>query len=97
MRLLLRLIGIALAGYGAWALYNQYGDRVRNLSGPAKDFSEHAQTAAQSTADTFRDAGSDVADSLRNSASEIDRAATDAGAAAMRTLQTSVHEPTRSS
>ena len=96
MRLLIRLIGLALAGYGAWVLYDKYGTRVKDLAGPAKDFSERARATADSTANTFRDAGKDIAESLRSSASEIDSAASDAGTAAKYALRENDREPTPS-
>jgi hypothetical protein len=88
MRSLLRLIVLALAGYGAWSLYEKYGQRLSSLAAPAKEFSQRATGTAESAADRLRGAGKEAAESLKSAAVELDEAATDAGAAAMRTLQT---------
>ncbi len=95
MRSLLRLIILALAGYGAWSVYEKYGQRLGGLTAPAKEFSQRATNTAESAADRLRGAGKEAADSLKSAAVELDEAATDAGNSAMRTLQTgNDREPT---
>ena len=42
MRSMIRLTILGLAGYGAWSLYEKYGQRLEELRGPVRELSERA-------------------------------------------------------
>jgi hypothetical protein len=88
MRILIKLVVLALAGYGAYALYEKYGNRVPALSGPAQEFGDRVSTAAHNAADTLSDSGTQAASAIKDAAAEAQRAAQDAVAAANRGLAT---------
>jgi len=86
MRLLIRLAMLALAGYGAWRLYEQYGPRAKELRGPAQEFSDRTTTAVQDAVQNVSRAAGQAASSVRDAEAEVERAARDAADEAERRL-----------
>ena len=82
MRLLLKLVILALAGYGAKALYDRYGAQAGGLQAPAGDFVDRARQAvgeaAQQVKGSVRDTARDVGDVAADLGDELGAAADDA-------------------
>jgi hypothetical protein len=97
LRLLIRLVVLALAGYGAWKLFDEYGSRAKNLSGPIETFSDRATTAARDAADGVGSAAHQAAVAVEDSAEKIARAAKDSADEAARTLGSNSGEAAKSS
>ena len=94
MKMIIRLVVLALAGFGAWKLYEQYGDRIPAMRGSFDEFSDRTASAAKDAADRVGYAADDATNPLRDSASDIGAAARDAQESMSRTLRES---PTASS
>jgi hypothetical protein len=88
MRILIKLVILALAGYGAYKLYEEYGNRAPGLVGPAQEFGDRVSTAAHHAADTLSASGAEAASAIKDAAAATQRAAEDAVAAASRELAT---------
>ncbi len=88
MRILFRLILLALAGYGVKSLWDRYGDRVRSLEPVGSEFADTARGAANDVASQAADAGRSVADTARQKADELRAAARDAADEATERMTT---------
>jgi hypothetical protein len=86
MRSMIRLVVLGLAGYGAWSLYEEYGQRLKDLRGPMREFSARATNATKTAANDISSAAEDATDAVKDSTAEIERAAKDARDNATRTL-----------
>jgi hypothetical protein len=75
MRLLFRIVVLALAAVGAKALYDRFAPKAAELRGPAGDVFDSAKNAAQGVTDHARVAASSVADDARAGAEEVRRQA----------------------
>jgi hypothetical protein len=73
VRLVIRLVVLALAGYGAWKLFDEYGSRAKNLSGPIETFSDRATTAARDAAEGVGSGAHQAAVAVEDSADEAAR------------------------
>jgi hypothetical protein len=82
MRLLLRLVILALAGYGVKALYDRYGTHAGELQRPASEFIDRASSALGRSAEQARGSVAGAAAEVRDAAAglgdELSRATTDA-------------------
>lgn len=82
MRLLLKLVILALAGYGAKALYDRYGAQAGGLQAPAGEFVDRARhavgEAAQQVKGSMRDTAHDVEDAASDLGDELGAATDDA-------------------
>jgi hypothetical protein len=78
-KVLIKLAVAALAAVGVYALYVQYGKRVRRLQGPAEEFVNRASSAVQEAGHTVGQAGNQAADAIEHAAERIADAATAAG------------------
>jgi hypothetical protein len=87
VRMIIRLIVLALSGYGAWKLYEQYGDRLPAMRGSFDEFSNRTASAAKDAADRVGSAADDATSAIRDSASDISAAARDAQEDMTRTLR----------
>ena len=96
MRLLIRLTILALAGYGGWMLYQEYGGRVKHLREPMKKLSDRAATATRDAAENVEVAANQAAGAVKDSTVEVGRAAKDAADEASRALASTGSEPTTS-
>ena len=97
LRPLIRLVVLALAGYGAWKLYEEYGSRAKNLGGPIETFSDRATTAARGAAEGVGSAAHQAAVAVEDSAEKIALAAKDSANEAARTLGSNTGEAAKSS
>jgi ABC-type transporter Mla subunit MlaD len=77
MRMLIRLVTLALAGYGAWSLYERYGSQTRELEPPVREFSDRATAAAKDAAENVGRSAQDAASAVGDATSELQRAARD--------------------
>jgi hypothetical protein len=94
VKMIIRLVVLALSAYGAWKLYEDYGDRIPALRGSVDDFSTRSTTAAQDAADRVSFDAGDASEAVRNAAADIGAAARDAQENMTRTLR---ETPTSSS
>lgn len=82
MRLLFRLVILALAGYGAKTLYDRYAGTAADLQQPASQFLDRARSAvgqtAQQVGDSVRGSASQMKDAAGNLSDAISDAADDA-------------------
>ena len=77
MRFLLRLGVLALAAFGAKALYDRFAPKAAELKGPAGDVLDTAKTAARDVTQHAKDAAAEVADDARQKANDVrDQAST---------------------
>jgi hypothetical protein len=86
MRILIKLVVLALAGYGGYSLYEKYGNRIPALRGPAQEFGDRVTSAAHDAGDTLSGSVSQAAGAVKDVAAETRRAATDAATAASQAL-----------
>jgi len=90
MRLLIRVVILGLAGYGAWCLYDRYGAASASMRGPVQDFSSRASTAARDAARqvgaSAQRAADESRDAVSDATSEVSRAAQDLGDEAERRM-----------
>jgi hypothetical protein len=77
MRWLIRLATLALAGYGAWSVYDRYGSRSRQLEPAVRQFSDRATAAAKGAAENVGRSAQDAASSVGEATSEMHRAVKD--------------------
>src|SRR5438552_1069541 len=89
MRTLTRLTILALAGYGGWTLYQEYGGRTKNLREPIKELSDRAVTATREAAESVKLAATQAAAAVKDSTAEVERAAKDAADEASRVFSPS--------
>jgi uncharacterized protein YjbJ (UPF0337 family) len=93
MRLLIRLVILALAGYGAKALYDRYAGAAGQLQQPASEFFDRARSAVGQTAEqvkgSVRSSASDVKDAATDLTHEVKDAAGEAADDATRQMPTS--------
>ena len=87
MKFTLRVAVLALSAYGAWSLYETYGDRLRSTLGSVDDFAEDAKRSTSAGADKVSSAVGDAAEAIVESASDITKAASDAEDSVSRTLR----------
>jgi hypothetical protein len=97
LRTLIRLVVLALAGYGVWKLFDEYGGRAKDLSGPIETFSDRATTAARDAAQGVGSAAHQAAVAVEDSAEKIARAAKDSADEAARHLGSNTNEAGESS
>jgi len=83
VKIIIRLIVLALSAYGVWKLYEEYGDRIPAMRGSLDEFSDRTATAATRVGS----AADDASDAIKASASDIGDAAKDAQAGMTRTLR----------
>lgn len=94
MKFIIRLIVLAFAAFGAWKLYEEYGDRIPAMRGSVDEFSTRTTTAAKDAATHVGSAAGDAGDAIKASAVDIRSAAEDLQDDVTRTLRDS---PTGSS
>jgi hypothetical protein len=70
MRLLFRLAILALAGYGAKALYDRYAPRAEMLRGPASEFVDRAKGAVGDSAQQMTSAAKDLTTEIKSAADD---------------------------
>jgi hypothetical protein len=87
VRMIIRLVVLALSAYGAWKLYEQYGDRIPAMRGSFDEFSDRTASATKDAADRVGSAADDASSAIRDSASDIGAAARDAQESITRTLR----------
>jgi hypothetical protein len=87
VRMIIRLVVLALSAYGAWKLYEQYGDRIPAMRGSFDEFSDRTVSATKDAADRVGSAADDASRAIRDSASDIGAAAQDAQESITRTLR----------
>jgi hypothetical protein len=87
VKIIIRLVVLALSAYGAWKLYEDYGDRVPAVRGSLDEFSTRTTNAAKDAAGRVGSAADDASDAIRDSASDIGTAAKDAQESVTRTLR----------
>ena len=75
MRFILRLAVLALGAYGAWMLYENYGERVRSTRGSFDEFAARAKRSTTEAADKVHSAAGDATDAIAASAADIKDAA----------------------
>jgi hypothetical protein len=97
VRLIIRLVVLALSAYGAWKLYEEYGDRLPAMRGSLDEFSERSGNAANDAAQRVGFDLDDAGDALRDAASDIGNAAKDAQDNVTRSLRDTSNASTRSS
>jgi hypothetical protein len=97
VKLIIRLVVLALSAYGAWKLYEEYGDRLPAMRGSLDDFSERSGNAARGAADRVAFDVDDAGDAVMNAGAEIGNAAKDAQDSVTRTLRDTSNASTRSS
>ena len=89
MKFIIRLVVLALSAYGAWKLYEEYGDRIPAMRGSVDEFSDRSATAAKDAATQVGNAAGDAGDAIRSSAVDIRDAASDLQDDVTRTLRES--------
>ena len=77
MKIIIRLIVLALSAYGAWKLYEEYGDRIPAMRGSVDEFSERSTAAVNDAAGRVGADADDASDAIKASASDIGSAAKD--------------------
>jgi hypothetical protein len=87
VRMIIRLIVLALSAYGAWKIYEEYGNRIPAMRGTFDEFSTRTASAAKDAAGRVGSAADDAGDALKHSASDIGDAAKDAQESVTRTLR----------
>jgi len=95
MKMIIRLVVLALAGYGAWKIYEDYGDRVPALRQTADEFSGRTSDATRDAAERLGYAADDASSAIGDSAADIRDAAKDAQERVTRTLQDTPDASTR--
>ena len=65
MRILIKLVILALAGYGAYKLYEEYGNRAPASSAPHKSSGTVLSTVAHRAADTLSASGAEAANAYQ--------------------------------
>jgi hypothetical protein len=97
MRLLIRLVILALAGYGAKALYDRYAGPAGELQQPASEFFDRARSAVGQTAEqvkgSVRGSAADVKDAASDLTQELKDVAADAADDATRQMPASNAAP----
>ena len=96
MKMIIRLVVLALSAYGAWKLYEEYGDRVPAMRGSLDEFSERSGNAARDAAERVGYDVDDASGALRDAGTEIGNAARDAQDSVTRTLRETSNASTRS-
>jgi hypothetical protein len=86
VRFLIRFALLGLAAYGAKALFDRYGDRLRSIEQPARDFAQRTSGIASDTADRAREAARQGVGAMSDATDELARAAGDAKDEASRRL-----------
>jgi hypothetical protein len=76
-RFLIRVALLGLAAYGAKALYDRYGDRLRSMEQPAREFAQRTSEIASDTAGRAREAARQGMGAMSDATDELTRAATD--------------------
>jgi uncharacterized protein YjbJ (UPF0337 family) len=97
VKMIIRLVVLALSAYGAWKLYEEYGDRIPALRQSADDFAGRTSDATQDAAQRVGYAADDATSAIRDSAGDIRDAAKDAQERMTRTLQEKPAASTRPS
>jgi hypothetical protein len=87
MRIVIRLVVLALAGYGAWKIYEEYGSRMPEVRGDLDEFTTRTTDAARDAAEHVSSSASEAADAIKKSTADIESAAKDAQANLTRTLR----------
>ena len=87
MKLIIRLIVLALAGFGAWKLWEQYGSRVPAVRGSIDEFSTRTTSAANDAAERVGSAAEDATAAIKDSVADIESAAKDAQVNVARNLR----------
>jgi hypothetical protein len=87
MRIMLRLAILALAGYGAWRLYDEYGKQLPGMRPRFDEFSARTKRATGRAADRVSVDAEDARGAIRDAAVDVRDAAADAGASAQRNLR----------
>jgi hypothetical protein len=75
MRMLIRLAILALAGCGAWSLYDRYGARSRRLRPPLREAAIRATAAAKGAGEQVGQSAQQAVKAVEDAAAEIQRAA----------------------
>jgi hypothetical protein len=95
--MIIRLVVLSLSAYGAWKLYEEYGDRLPAMRGSLDEFSERSGNAAKSAAQRVSSDVDDASGAIRDAANDIGNAAKDAQENVTRTLRDTSNASTRSS
>jgi hypothetical protein len=86
LRFLIRVALLGLAAYGAKALFDRYGDRLRSMEQPAREFAQRTSEIASDTADRAREAARQGMGAMSDASDELGRAANDAKDEATRRM-----------
>jgi hypothetical protein len=95
VKMIIRLGLLALSAYGAWKLYEEYGDRVPALRQSVDEFSGRTSSATKDAAERVGYAADDASSAIGDSAADIRDAAKDAQERVTRTLQETPTATTR--
>jgi hypothetical protein len=93
--MIIRLVVLALSAYGAWKIYEEYGDRIPALRHSVDEFSDRTSSATKDAAERVGHDAHDAASAISDSAAEVRDAAKDAQDRMTRTLQESPSTSTR--
>jgi len=83
---MIRLGVLALAGYGAWTLYDKYGRQLPRLRTPMSEFAERTTDATQHAARRVGAATHDATDAIKDLTTQVEDAVSDASDDAIHTL-----------
>jgi hypothetical protein len=75
LKLLIRLVLLGLAAYGAKVLYDRFAPKLQEMQGPARDFAERAASIAGDTAQQAKAAARQGAAAVSGATDDVGRAA----------------------
>ena len=97
MKQIIRFTVLALSAYGAWSLYETYGDRLRSTGKSLDDFAADAKRSTSEAAEKVSSAADDASGAILDSASDIRKAALETEDRVSHTIRGVPVVPTRPS
>jgi hypothetical protein len=87
MRIMLRIAILALAGYGAWKLYDEYGQQLPDVRSSLDELSTRTKRATDRAGNQVGADAEDASRAIGDAAVDVRDAAADAGTSAHRNVR----------